>query len=100
MGEVELYSRENIEGFFKWKDDSALEHYPDEVDCADRASDYARLNRYSTGFITFKSNYRGKRFFWIEGGEASEIDPIECFLKVREMRYSRAKNLIQRKLFK
>jgi hypothetical protein len=100
LGEVELYSRENIEQFFKWKDDSALEHFPEELHCEDKASEYARSRPRSDGFITFKSKYKGKRYFWITRGEAYEIDPIECFLKVKDKRYSRAKELIHKSIFK
>jgi hypothetical protein len=96
--EVELYSRQNIEGFFKWKDDSALEHFSDEINCEERAKNYADLYPRSEGFITFKSDYRGKRYFWVERGQANEIDPMECFLRVREMKLRRAKNLIQQTL--
>jgi hypothetical protein len=42
MVDVELYSRENIEAYFRWRDDSALEQFPDEIDCVERANDYAR----------------------------------------------------------
>jgi hypothetical protein len=100
VGEVELYSRENIEQFFKWKGDSALDHFPDELHCEDQASDYARSQPRASGFITFKSKYKGKRYFWIENGTARELDPMECFLKVRDVRYNRAKDLIHKKLFR
>ena len=71
MSEVkELYTRENIENFFKWRADTALEHFSEELHCEDQASDYARSHPRTSGFITFKSKYKGKRFFWIEKGTA------------------------------
>jgi hypothetical protein len=100
MGEVELYSRENIEAFFRWKDGTALEQFPDEVDCIERANDYARSRPRANWFVTFKSKYRGKRYFWIANGVAMEMDPIECYLKVKDMRHDRARSLIHSKLFK
>jgi hypothetical protein len=100
VGEVDLYSRENIEQFFKWKDDSALEHFPTELHCEEQASNYARSKPRVKGFITFKSKYRGKRYFWIEHGTAMELDPIECYLKVKEVRVERAKDIIYSKIFK
>jgi hypothetical protein len=100
MGEVELYSRENIEQFFRWKDDTALEQFGDDLHCEERASEYARSRPRARWFITFKSKYRGKRYFWIENGVAMEMDPIECYLRVKDFRYNRAKSLIQGKLFK
>lgn len=104
MGEVkELYTRENIENFFKWKDDSAkdhLDHFIDELHCEDQASDYARSKPRAKGFITFKSKYKGKRYFWIEGGKAEELDAMVCFLRVRDEKYNRARDLIHSKIFK
>ncbi len=100
MGEVELYSRENLEAFFRWKDDSALEQFPDDLHCEERASEFARSKPHANWFITFKSKYRGKRYFWVNHGVAMELDPIECYLRVRDQRYSRAKSLIHKKLFR
>jgi hypothetical protein len=102
MSEVkkELYTRENLESFFKWKDDSALFHFPEELHCEERASEYACKNPRTDGFLVFKSKYKGKRYFWVEKGESYELDPVECFLKVRDMKYNRAKEMIQKKLFK
>ncbi len=100
MGQVDLYSRENLEQFFKWKDSGALEHFPEELHCVEQAANFAASKPRIVGFITFKSKYRGKRYFWIEKGESSEIDPIECFLKVKDLKYNRAKEVIQSKLFK
>jgi hypothetical protein len=100
LGEVDLYCRENLEQFFKWKDSGALEHFSDEIDCADRASDYARSKPRANGFISFKSKYRGKRYFWVERGEAYEIDPMECFLKIRDLKREKSKEIIHRKLFR
>lgn len=100
MGETNLYCRENLEQFFKWKDDSALAHFPDELECDERAQEYALSHFRSCGFISFKSKYRGKRYFWIESGESYEIDPMECFIRIRDLRYDRARNIIHKKLFK
>jgi hypothetical protein len=100
LGEVELYSRENIEQFFKWKDSSALEHFPEELHCEEKASEYARSWPRVDGFITFKSKYKGKRYFWISRGEAIELDPMECFLRAKDKKYSRARDLIYKSIFK
>ena len=40
----DLYTRENIEAFFKWKDDSTLFFFPEELHCEERASEYALKN--------------------------------------------------------
>jgi hypothetical protein len=99
MGEQELYSRENLEAFFKWND-KPLKHFLDEMDCEDQAKEFALSNPRAFGYVSFKSKYRGKRYFWIESGEASEIDPMECFLKARELKYSKAKERIHKSLFR
>lgn len=98
MGEFN-YSREELEGFFKWQE-TPLEHFPEEVGCEEQARDYALSRPRSDGYISFKSKYRGKRYFWIKNGQAEEIDPMECYLKSQSMKYSKAKERIHKVLFK
>ena len=99
MGEKDLYSRENLEGFFKWQD-SPKEHFPEELHCEDRAIEYARSKPRANGYITFKSKWRGKRYFWIQKGLAEEIDLMACYLRVRDERLNKAKERIHKTLFR
>lgn len=99
MGEVDLYSRENLEGFFKWQE-TPLEHFLEEFMCEDKASEFARSKPRANGYITFKSKWRGKRYFWIQNGQASELDPMECYLKVKDSKLAKAKDRIHRTLFR
>ena len=75
------YSREQLEGFFNWQMLSSLKHFPDDYNAEDEAKKFAFSRPRADGFITFKTNYRGKRFFWIKDAEAMEIDPMECYLR-------------------
>jgi len=75
------YSRDQLEGFFNWQMVSCLKHFPDDYNAEDEAKTFAFSRPHADGFITFKSNYRGKRFFWIKNAEAEEIDPMECYLR-------------------
>jgi hypothetical protein len=75
------YTREQLEGFFNWQMVSCLKHFPDDYNCEDEASAFAFGRPHADGFITFKSKWRGKRFFWIKNAEAEEMDPVECYLR-------------------
>jgi len=75
------YSRDQLEGFFNWQMVSCMKHFPDDYNAEDEAKTFAFSRPHANGFITFKSNYRGKRFFWIKNAEAEEIDPMECYLR-------------------
>jgi hypothetical protein len=95
----EKYCRENLEQFFRWRATESIEDFPDEIDCEAKAAKIAAYKFRAVGYVTFKSNYRGKRFFWIERGIAEEIDGMDCFLKVRELKRERSKSLIYQKIF-
>jgi hypothetical protein len=92
MGEFN-YSRDELKAFFEWKP-KPLEHFPEELHCQDQATEFAKNHPRASGYISFKSKYRGKRYFWVENGQAKEIDAMECFLKARDINYSRAKERI------
>jgi len=94
------YTRKQLEGFFKWQMKTCLKHFFDDVEAEERAKHFAAIRPIADGFITFQTKYRGKRFFWIKDGNANEIEPMECFLKVEDQEYSRAKKLIRERLFK
>jgi hypothetical protein len=94
----EKYCRENLEQFFRWRATESIEDFPDEIDCVDKAAKIAAYKFRVSGYVTFKSNYRGKRFFWIENGVAEELDGMDCFLRVKERKYERIKTIIQTKL--
>jgi hypothetical protein len=94
------YCRENIERFFKWKMNEVLQFYDYEIGCEDVANDYARDNPQTVGYLIFKSNYRGKRFFWVENQTAEELEGMDCYLRVMERRHLRAKSIIHSRLFK
>lgn len=98
MGEFN-YSREQIKEFFEWEE-RPLKHFPEEIGCEDQAKEFALNNPRAFGYISFKSNFRGKRYFWIEKGDSYEIDPMECYLKSKETKYNKAKERIHRVLFR
>jgi hypothetical protein len=81
LSELKKYTREQLEGFFNWQMVSCLKHFPDDYNCEDEAKAFAFSRPRADGFITFKSKYRGKRFFWVQKGEATELDPMECYLR-------------------
>jgi hypothetical protein len=98
--EVNKYTRENITEFFRWNMAESIEDFPDEIDCEEKAAKIAKYKPRAIGFVTFKSNYRGKRLFWIENGVAAEIDAMDCYLKIRDgKKFERAKSLIYKRLF-
>jgi hypothetical protein len=80
LGGVE-YTREQVKGFYEWQMLACLKHFPDETDSEDRAKAFAFSRPNANGFITFQTKYRGKRFYWIEKGEAVELEPIACYLR-------------------
>ena len=94
----ELYTRDNLKAFFEWRE-SPLETFSDEIEAEVQASEFARSNPRSNGFVTFKSTWRGKRYFWVRNGQAEEIDPMMCFLRVRDERIAKAKKTILKSVF-
>lgn len=84
MGELK-YTREILEGFFSWKMETCLHHFDNETNAEEIAKAFAFQYSEIVGFITFKSEYRGRRFFWINRGESYEMDAVECYLRVKEM---------------
>ena len=80
LGGVE-YTREQVKGFYEWQMLACLKHFPDEKDSEDRAKAFAFSRPNANGFVTFQTKYRGKRFYWIENGEAEELEPIACYLR-------------------
>jgi hypothetical protein len=100
MSVEEKYCRENLEEFFRWRANESIEDFPDEVDCEAKAAKIAAYKPRAVGYVSFKSKYRGKRFFWIEKGVAEELDGMDCFLRVKERKHERRKSLIYSKLFK
>jgi|SRR3954463_4648582 hypothetical protein len=100
IGEETKYSRENLTEFFRWRMTESIEDFPDEIDCIEKAAKIAKYKPFTVGYITFKSKWRGRRFFWIEKGEVEEIDGMDCFLKVKDRKRERMKEIIQSKLFK
>lgn len=94
------YSRENLTEFFRWRMNDSIEDFPDEIDCEAKAAKIAAYKHGVVGYVTFKSNWRGRRFFWIENGESAEIDGMECFLRVKERKMERARSMIYSKIFK
>jgi hypothetical protein len=81
LSELKKYTREQLKGFFEWQMLSCLKHFPNDYNCEDEAKAFAFSRPHADGFITFKSKYRGKRFFWVKKGEVVEIDPMECYLR-------------------
>jgi hypothetical protein len=96
----EKYSRENLTEFFRWNCRESIEDFPDEIDCVDKANKIAKYKPRAVGYVTFKSKYRGKRFFWIEKGVAAEIEAMDCYLRVKERKKEKAKEAIYSKIFK
>lgn len=99
MIEEALYTRDNLKAYFEWRE-SPLETFSDEVEAEAQASEFARSNPRLNGFVTFKSTWKGKRYFWIQNGQAQEIDPMACFLRVRDERLAKAKERILKSVFK
>lgn len=75
------YTREQIKGFYEWQMFGCLRHFSDSQDAEKTAKSFAFSRPRANGFITFQTKYRGKRFFWVQGGEAEEIDPMECYMR-------------------
>lgn len=75
------YTRDQIRGFYEWQMFGCLRHFPDENDAEDLAKAFAFSRPRANGFITFQTKYKGKRFFWIQGGESEEINPMECYMR-------------------
>lgn len=98
MIEEKLYTRENLKAYFEWRE-APLHQFSDEIEAEVQASEFARLQPRLNGFVTFKSTWKGKRYFWIQNGEAYEIDPVACFLKDRDIRMARAKKRILKSVF-
>ena len=75
------YTRDQLKGFFEWEMFGCLKHFPDDTDTEGRAKAFAFSRPKANGFITFQTKYRGKRFYWVQGGESEEIDPMECYMR-------------------
>lgn len=88
MGELQ-YTREQLEGFFAWKMETRLKHFDSEMHAEEVAKAFALNNPKAYGFITFRSEYRGKRFFWIDFGDSQELDAMDCYLRVVGEDYSK-----------
>jgi hypothetical protein len=80
VGELQ-YTREQLEGFFSWKMETCLKHFDHENNAEEIAKAFAFQFPDVDGFITFKSEYRGRRFFWIANGTSAELDAMDCYFK-------------------
>ena len=84
MGELQ-YDREILKGFFAWKMETCLKHFDSELHAEEVAQAFALNNPKAIGYITFKSEYRGKIFYWIDTGDSYEIDAVLCYLQATEL---------------
>lgn len=101
------YTREQLEAFFNWQMLGCLKHFPDDYHAEEEADAFAFSRPFADGFITFQSKYRGKRFFWVKDGKATELEPMECYLRTLPKKPERIgepsqrfKKKIQNMLFK